>query len=66
MLDARVNLVRAERDEIVATYQVYQAMGRLTAINLKLPVKKYDPTSYYRRVKYLPWGPAPRGSNYTK
>ena len=66
LFDARVNLVRAERDEFVAAYQVYQAMGRLTAINLKLPVPKYDPTVYYRRVKYLPWGPAPSGSYYTK
>ena len=66
LLDARVNLVRAERDEFVAAFQVYQAMGRLTAANLKLPVRKYDPTSYSRRVKYLPWGPAPRGSYYSK
>ena len=66
LFDARVNLVRAERDEFVASYRVYQAMGRLTAVNLKLPVRKYDPTSYYRRVKYLPWGPAPGGSYYTK
>jgi len=66
LFDARVNLVRAERDEFVAAYQVYQAMGRLTAINLKLPVPKYDPTVYYRSVKYLPWGPAPRRSYYTK
>lgn len=66
LFDARVNLVRAERDEFVAAYQVYQAMGSLTAVNLKLPVRKYDPTAYYRRVKYLPWGPAPRGSYYTK
>jgi outer membrane protein/adhesin transport system outer membrane protein len=66
LLDARVNLVRAERDESVAAYQVYQAMGRLTAVSLKLPVPKHDPTAYYRRVKYLPWGPAPGGSDYTK
>jgi TolC family type I secretion outer membrane protein len=66
LFDARVNLVRAERDEFVAAYQVYQSMGRLTAVNLKLPVRKYDPTVYYRSVKYLPWGPAPRRSYYTK
>jgi outer membrane protein len=66
LFDSRVNLVRAERDEFVAAYQVYQAMGRLTAINLRLPVAKYDPTVYYRSVKYLPWGPAPRRNYYTK
>ena len=66
LLDARVNLVRAERDEIVAAFQVYQAMGRLTARQLKLPVRKFDPTAYHRRVKYLPWGPAPGGSDYSK
>jgi len=66
LFDARVNLVRAERDEFVTSYQVYQAMGRLTAINLKLPVRKYDPTIHYRRVKYLPWGLSARRGGYTK
>ena len=51
LLDASVSLVRAERDEVVAAYQLRRAVGRLTAESLKLPVKKYDFTSNYRRVR---------------
>ncbi len=51
LLDARVSLVRAERDEVVAAYQLRSAVGRLTAESLNLPVKKYDFTKNYRRVR---------------
>jgi outer membrane protein len=51
LLDAKVNLVRAQRDEIVSGFQLAAAMGRLTAQNLKLPVEVYDPTIYYRRTR---------------
>ncbi len=47
LLDARVNLVRAQRDEVVAAYQVAQAIGKLTARDLALPVDVYDPAAYY-------------------
>jgi TolC family type I secretion outer membrane protein len=51
LLDARVSLARAERDEVVAAYQLRSAVGRLTAESLKLPVKEYDFTENYRRVR---------------
>ena len=51
LLDASVSLVRAERDEVVAAYQLRSAVGRLTAESLKLPVESYDFTSNYRRVR---------------
>lgn len=51
LLDARVSLVRAERDEVVAAYQLRGAVGRMTAESLNLPVKMYDFTKYYRRVR---------------
>ena len=44
LLDAKVNLVRAQRDEIVSSYQLAAAVGRLTAQSLRLPVEVYDPT----------------------
>ncbi|MFQ5955330.1 MAG: TolC family outer membrane protein [Kiloniellales bacterium] len=50
-LDAQVNLVRAERDEIVAQYQLTAAIGRLTAEDLGLAVEYYDETQHYRRVR---------------
>ncbi len=59
LLDSQVNLVRARRDVIVTSYQVVQAMGRLTAADLRLPVTIYDATAYYRAIKYLPFGLGP-------
>jgi TolC family type I secretion outer membrane protein len=50
-LDARVNLVVAQRDEIVASYQVVSAIGRLTAADLQLPVDAYDPEADYEAVR---------------
>jgi outer membrane protein len=51
LLDAKVNLVRAQRDEIVSGFQLAAAMGRLTAQHLKLPVEVYDPTVYYNKTR---------------
>ena len=51
LLDARVSLVGAQRDEVVASFQLKEATGQLTAKNLELPVTLFDPTSYYNRVR---------------
>jgi outer membrane protein len=56
LLDAKVNLVRAQHDEIVASYQLAAALGRLTAQSLKLAVEVYDPTAYYNRTRERWWG----------
>jgi outer membrane protein len=47
LLDARVNLVRATRDVVVASYALAATAGRLTARDLNLPVPIYDPLEYY-------------------
>jgi outer membrane protein len=60
LLDSQVNLVSSRRDVIVASYQLAQAMGKLTAMDLRLPVPIYDATAYYRAIKYLPFGTGPR------
>ncbi|MBN8532313.1 MAG: TolC family outer membrane protein, partial [Alphaproteobacteria bacterium] len=52
LFQARVNLVRAQRDEVVAVYTLLAAMGDLSARNLQLPVQYYDPEKNYRRVKW--------------
>lgn len=44
---ARVNLVSALRDEVVAAYQLRTATGDLTAAKLKLAVKLYNPEKYH-------------------
>lgn len=51
LIDAKINLVNAENNEIVAAYQVIQGMGRLSAKELDLPVALYDPTDHYNEVR---------------
>ena len=51
---AQINLVRAEREEIVAAYQLKAAVGALTAQQLGLPVDLYDPEEHYRSVRESP------------
>ena len=63
-LDAQVSLVRAQRDDIVAGYQVLQAMGRMIASFLKLPVKIYDPDVDLNAVRdvWFGFGDIPEGT----
>lgn len=56
LLDARVSLVRASRDEIVAAYELLSAVGRLTARDLNLPVEYYDIDLDYDRTRDLWYG----------
>ncbi|GAA0588303.1 TolC family outer membrane protein [Caenispirillum bisanense] len=51
LLNARVSLVRAERNSSVAGYQLLAAVGRMTAQSLGLPVQIYDPTIHYNDVR---------------
>jgi outer membrane protein len=51
LLNARVSLVQAQRDLIVAGYQVLSATGRLTAGDLGLSVDMYDPTRNFNEVE---------------
>ncbi len=51
LLDSRVALVSAERDEYVAAFELRRAIGRLTALQLDLPVEIYDPTVNYDEVR---------------
>lgn len=56
LLDARVGLVRSMRDELVATYQLRQAIGDATAAKLGLPVALYNVEKHYRDVRGKWWG----------
>ena len=51
LLDAKVNLVRSQRDDIVAGVAVFSAIGRLTARDLKLAVDVYNPEIDYQSVR---------------
>jgi outer membrane protein len=50
LLNAKVALIGAQRDRVVASYAVLQAVGTLTAGHLGLRVAEYDPTVHYRQV----------------
>ncbi len=51
LLNARVVLVSAQRDRVVASYAVMAAIGRLSAANLNLAVTEYDSTVHFDQVK---------------
>lgn len=51
LLDARVSLVTAESDRVVASYALVSAIGRLTAQALALAVDTYQPTVHYEQVR---------------
>jgi TolC family type I secretion outer membrane protein len=51
LLNAQVSLVGAERNEVVARYQLVSAVGRLTARALKLEVPYYDEVDHYEKVR---------------
>ncbi|HEY8381721.1 MAG TPA: TolC family outer membrane protein [Microvirga sp.] len=55
LLNARVNLITAQRDRVVASYAVVQASGRLNSRALGLSVQHYSPKLHYDQVKDL-WG----------
>jgi outer membrane protein len=51
VVSARIALVSAERDQIVAAYQILGSIGRLTARDLSLPVEYYDADENYLNVR---------------
>jgi outer membrane protein len=51
LLNSRVSLVQNLAQIVTDSYQVAQAIGRLTAHDLHLPVPLYDETAYYNAVK---------------
>ncbi|MHA1599866.1 MAG: TolC family outer membrane protein [Alphaproteobacteria bacterium] len=51
LLDAKVSLVRSQRDSIVTGFQVLAAAGRLLARDRGLQVDVYDPDVDYQKVR---------------
>lgn len=51
VINARINLVSAEHDHVLASYELQAAIGKLTARNLGLAGPYYDTGENYRRVK---------------
>lgn len=53
LTEARVALVRAQRDRVVMSYSVLAAMGRLSGQQLALRTDIFDPTVHYNQVRDL-------------
>jgi outer membrane protein len=51
LLNAQVALIGAQRDRVVASYGLLQAMGQLTAERLSLEVARYNPQVHYHQVR---------------
>lgn len=53
LTEARVALVRAQRDRVVMSYSVLAAMGRLSGQQIALRTEIFDPTVHYNQVRDL-------------
>ena len=51
LVNARVSLVGAQRDRVVASYSLLSAVGRLSPQTLGLRVPAYDPRVHYHQVR---------------
>ncbi|MGB3834215.1 MAG: TolC family outer membrane protein [Mesorhizobium sp.] len=51
VVNAQINLAGSERDVVLASYAILQAMGRLSTERLGLKVAKYKPEEHYNAVK---------------
>ncbi|QDW38896.1 TolC family outer membrane protein [Bradyrhizobium sp. KBS0727] len=51
LVNARVALVTAQHDRVVASYSVLSTVGRLSPQVLNLPTTVYDPSVHYQQVR---------------
>ena len=51
LVNARVALVTAQHDRVVASYSVLNTVGRLSPQVLNLPTTVYDPSVHYQQVR---------------
>lgn len=52
VVDAEVQLAQAQRDQIVAAYQVLATTGKLTPAEIGLGIDNYDPTVNYSNTRF--------------
>ena len=51
LVTARLNLVTAQRDRVVGSYNLLSAVGRLSPQTLGLPTSTYEPMVHYQQVR---------------
>lgn len=58
----------AQHDLALAEFDLALQVGRLTAADLKLPVKLYDPEEHYKKVrtKWIGFGPKEQKQSRTE
>ena len=56
LLDAKVSIVTAKRDETIAKFELKSAIGELTATQLDLPVVAYNSLEHYNDVRLKLFG----------
>ena len=56
LLDAKVSIVTAKRDETIAKFELKSAIGELTADQLDLPVVTYNSLEHYNDVRLKLFG----------
>ncbi|WP_375463902.1 TolC family outer membrane protein, partial [uncultured Methylobacterium sp.] len=56
LLNSRVTLITAQRDRVIYSYGVVQAVGRLTVRYTAVPVAAYSAKTHYDQVKDLWYG----------
>ena len=52
LFSARTNLVQAQRNRVVAAYNLLLTLGKLTPNYLQLPVEQYDAREHYDDIKW--------------
>jgi outer membrane protein len=68
LMNAQVNKVQAQHDEMLAAYRLLNAAGQLTAEYLGLAVDLYDPNRHYEEVrdKWIGFGDRPEPDKIVK
>jgi len=56
LVNARVSIIVAQHDRVVASYALLATVGRLSADALSLPVTIYDPSVHYQQVRDVWFG----------
>jgi outer membrane protein len=51
LVNARVAMVTAQRDRVVASYTLLSAVGRLSPVVLRLPISIYEPMTHYQQIR---------------
>ena len=61
LLNAQANVIAAQADVVTASFAILASMGQMTAKDLNLNVRTYDPEAYFNLVKRAPTAKSKQG-----